>query len=280
MPEFYSLRIKSDNPLPEYLSILLDNYGFEGIIEHSDNEIEAFIRSEHFKKDIISDFLKEFTNDEGIQVNISKVEEKNWNETWESSFEAIEIDNKLRIRAPFHPTSDKFDIEIIIEPKMSFGTGHHATTYQMAQLMLQKHIEDQYVLDAGCGTGLLSILAEKLGAKKVSGFDVEEWAFNNSLENLKLNNCTKTNVFKGDAQKLPYDQKDYDLILANITKNILKEDIPVYLNCLRPGGTLMISGFFEEDIPEMQYFSKNLGLEVIKTKTKNNWAALELHKIR
>lgn len=163
---------------------------------------------------------------------------------------------------------------------MSFGTGHHATTYQMAQLMLQKQIQGQYVLDAGCGTGLLSILAEKLGAKKVSGFDVEDWAFNNSLENLKLNNCTKTNVFKGDAQKLPYDQKDYDLILANITKNILKEDIPVYLNCLRPGGTLMISGFFEEDIQEMVYFSKNLGLEVIKTKTKNNWAALELHKIR
>ncbi|MEQ8358970.1 MAG: 50S ribosomal protein L11 methyltransferase [Cytophagales bacterium] len=280
MPEFYSLRIISDNPLPQYLYTHLDKYGFEGIIEYSENEIEAFIRSEHFKKDLESDFLKEITKDEGIQVNISKVEEKNWNETWESSFEAIEIENRLRIRAPFHPASDKFAIEIIIEPKMSFGTGHHATTYQMAQLMLQKQLQGQYVLDAGCGTGLLSILAEKLGAKKVSGFDVEDWAFNNSLENLKLNKCTKTNVFKGDAQKLPYDQKDYDLILANITKNILKEDIPVYLNCLRPGGTLMISGFFEEDIQEMVYFSKNLGLEVIKTKTKNNWAALELHKIR
>ncbi len=276
MTTFLSIRIRSEKELPEQLSSELDQLGFDGIIEHNENDLEAFIDESLFDKIGAFNELDRLKNDFQLEIQISELEEKNWNETWESSFEPVEIERKLRIRAPFHSFSPDFDIDILIEPKMSFGTGHHGTTFLMAQLLLEYNPAGKNVLDAGSGTGLLAILAEKLGASKVTGFDIEDWAFNNSVENLELNNCTNTSVFKGDANGLPYDQSYFDLIVANITKNILKEDIPVYLNYLRPGGTLMISGFFEEDMAEMTNFSKKLGLEVTKTKTKNNWAAIEL----
>jgi ribosomal protein L11 methyltransferase len=276
MARTVSVRIRSEKSISELLLSKIDALGFDGILEHSPNDFEAFIAESDYLTKHLESPLMQLQKEFSVQMDLTLIEQQNWNETWESSFEPVEISGKLLIRAPFHKTKQELPLEIIIEPKMSFGTGHHGTTHLMAEMLLDMDLKNKTVLDAGAGTGILSILSEHLGARKVVGFDLEKWAFENARENARLNGCLNTHFYLSDASGLPFGEKYFDITLANITKNVLKEDIPLYLNYLRPNGTLVISGFFETDIEEMAQFSKNLGMEVKKTTMKNNWAAIQL----
>lgn len=277
MSDYTSVFFKVSEEKKELLSAFIDDLGFEGIIDHEENGIEAFIPSELFDKESLSNNLKDF--DEHLDFNLSQIKERNWNETWESNFQPVIIDDSVLIKASFHESDKKYPYVINIDPKMSFGTGHHATTSLVMSEMLEMDLNEKRVLDAGTGTGILAILAEKKGGIDIDAFDIEEWAYENALENVALNECESISVYQSDASALPFRSEKYDLIIANITLNILKADIPVYLNYLSSNGTLIISGFMEENISEMQAFIKNRGLEVKNTKVKNNWACMSLSQI-
>ena len=196
----------------------------------------------------------------------------NWNEEWEKNFEPIEVDNTCRVRAPFHEYKE-VQYDIVIEPKMSFGTGHHETTFMVIQHLLETDVTGKKTLDMGCGTAILAILAEMKGAQPIDAIDIDNWCYLNSIENAERNNCKHISVYEGDASLLP--GRTYDVIIANINRNILLNDMQVYVDCLNPGGTLLLSGFYEEDIPAIDESCSSKGLKLIKKHQKNNWVALK-----
>lgn len=199
----------------------------------------------------------------------------NWNEEWEKNFQPILVEDSCCVRAPFHPATDvKYDI--VIEPKMSFGTGHHATTHMMIQFLLNNDFEGKRVLDMGCGTGVLAIVAEKRGAKEVDAIDIDNWCYQNSIENVERNNCSRITVYEGGAELL--GEKKYDVIIANINRNILLEDIKVYSRNLEAGGELYLSGFYAADIPAIVEECEKNGLDRVGSLEREEWVALQLKK--
>ena len=196
----------------------------------------------------------------------------NWNTEWEKNFEPIMVNDTVSVRAPFHEKTD-LPYEIVIEPKMSFGTGHHETTHLMIQQLLSADLKDKTVLDMGSGTGILAIMAELRGAKSVDAIDIDDWCYENAMENAERNNCKKIRVFKGDAALLA--DKNYDVIIANINRNVLINDLPVYYKCLNKGGILLLSGFYREDIPFIKKAATGLGLKESDLLEKNNWISLK-----
>ena len=209
--------------------------------------------------------------------------DKNWNEEWERQHQPVlvEAENGKRIwvRAPFHEHRNDVDYEIEIEPKMSFGTAHHATTYMRLSYLAELPLEGRRVLDMGCGTAVLGILAKMRGANYVEGIDVDEWAFNNALENVQRNAVEMT-IRIGDAALLAERQDKFDLVIANINRNILLNDMAAYAAVMNQGGTLLLSGFYESDIPALQQYAITLGLQLRHTKTRQSWAALRLANIQ
>ncbi|MCK5638994.1 MAG: 50S ribosomal protein L11 methyltransferase, partial [Flavobacteriaceae bacterium] len=195
-----------------------------------------------------------------------------WNSEWEKNFEAIQVDELVSIRAPFHEDPNlKYDI--IIEPKMSFGTGHHETTHLMIQHLIDLDLVDKTVLDMGCGTGILAIFTEMKGAKKIDAIDIDSWCYENSLENVERNNCKNITVFEGDASLLK--NKNYDVIIANINRNILLQDIGTYAKCLNQHGVLLLSGFYTEDILVIEREAIKYNLNLNKKLERNNWVGLK-----
>ncbi len=209
------------------------------------------------------------------EFKLSIIEQQNWNATWEKSFEPILIDNKCIIRAPFHEPLSNI-LNIIIEPKMSFGTGHHQTTYLMMQKMFEISIENKHVLDMGCGTAVLAILAEKIGANKVVAIDIEEWAFENAIENLTLNECKKIAVFKGGSEKI--NSEKFDIVIANINKNVLMNDVKNYASAMNNGSILLLSGFFITDSVSLIDKCKEYQLIYKSSSYKDEWCMLEFEK--
>jgi ribosomal protein L11 methyltransferase len=201
------------------------------------------------------------------------IESQDWNAVWESNFKPVIISDQVVIRASFHTNTPKVPYDIVIDPKMSFGTGHHSTTSLMVQSILETELEGKTVLDMGCGTSLLAILASKRNAIRVDAIDIDEWPYKNSLENIKVNNTKNISVFLGDANLLK--GKTYDVILANINRNILLEDMKHYVACLPENGVLIMSGFYTEDLPYIQSEATNNGLKYISHKTDNNWVAVK-----
>jgi ribosomal protein L11 methyltransferase len=182
----------------------------------------------------------------------------------------------VSIRAPFHSNPNlKFDI--VIEPKMSFGTGHHETTHMMIQHLLEVDLQGKKVLDMGSGTGILAIFAEMRGANPIDAIDIDEWCFENSIENLERNNCEHISVYQGDVALLK--DKNYDVIIANINRNVLLADMQQYAACLNDKGTLLLSGFYTEDIPVLEVQTVKNGLKILTQKERNNWASLKLVKV-
>ena len=210
-----------------------------------------------------------------ISYTIEEIEQVNWNEEWEKNFEPIDVDGNCHVRAPFHPKTEA-EFDIIIEPKMSFGTGHHETTHMMIQHLLETDVTNLKTLDMGCGTAILAILAEMKGAKPIDAIDIDNWCYLNSIENAERNNCSEITVYEGDASLVV--GKKYDLIIANINRNILLNDMQQYVDCLNENGTLLLSGFYTEDIPIINESCVNKGLTYIKQFERNNWVSLKYKK--
>ncbi len=258
----------------EILVAELGELPFESFVE-SEFGLTAYIQKELWNEDILADLFVLQSLEFNISYTIEEIEQVNWNEEWEKNFEPIEVDGMCHVRAPFHPkTAAQYDI--VIEPKMSFGTGHHETTHMMIQHLLHLDVQGKKTLDMGCGTAILAILAEMKGAQPIDAIDIDNWCYLNSIENAARNNCQYITVYEGDAALL-VDQK-YELIIANINRNILLADMPAYTKCLLPGGILLLSGFYEEDIPFLEASCVENGLQYVSKLQRNNWVSLKFEK--
>ncbi len=255
----------------EILVAELGEKAFESFIE-TDFGVSAYVQKALWDETILEDIYILTSPEFTISYTFEEIEQVNWNEEWEKNFEPIEVDGKCHVRAPFHPkTAAEFDI--VIEPKMSFGTGHHETTHMMIQHLLETDVTNKKTLDMGCGTAILAILAEMKGAKPIDAIDIDEWCYLNSIENAERNKCTEISVYEGDASLL--EGKKYDLIIANINRNILLNDMAIYASCLNQKGLLFLSGFYREDIPAIDECCNALGLKLEKTLERNNWVSLK-----
>lgn len=258
----------------EILIAELGEKAFESFIE-TETGISAFVQKDLWDTNILED-IQILSNPEfKIEYTFEEIEQVNWNEEWEKNFEPIDVDGKCHVRAPFHEkTSAEYDI--VIEPKMSFGTGHHETTHMMIQHILETDFTNKKTLDMGCGTAILAILAEMKGAQPIDAIDIDNWCYLNSIENAERNNCKHISVYEGDASLL--DGKKYDIIIANINRNILLNDMQQYVDCLNENGTLFLSGFYTEDIPVISESCTSKGLTYVKQFERNNWVALKFVK--
>ncbi len=266
----------SISPLELGSEILIAELGekaFESFIE-TEAGISAYVQKDLWSENILDD-IQILTNPEfKIEFTFEEIEQVNWNEEWEKNFEPIEVDGKCYVRAPFHEkTNAEFDI--VIEPKMSFGTGHHETTHMMIQHILETDFTNKKTLDMGCGTAILAILAEMKGAQPIDAIDIDNWCYLNSIENAERNNCKHISVYEGDADLLV--GKKYDIIIANINRNILLNDMQAYVNSLNENGILFLSGFYTEDIPVISECTSK-GLIYEKKFERNNWVALKFRK--
>ena len=258
----------------EILVAELGELPFESFVE-SEFGLTAYIQKELWNATILDDLFVLQSPEFNISFTIEEIEQVNWNEEWEKNFEPIEVDGMCHVRAPFHPkTAAKYDI--VIEPKMSFGTGHHETTHMMIQHLLRLDVQGKKTLDMGCGTAILAILAEMKGAQPIDAIDIDNWCYLNSIENATRNNCQHITVYEGDASLL-VDQR-YELIIANINRNILLADMQAYANCLVSGGTLLLSGFYVEDIPFLEASCTENGMQFVSQLQRNNWVSLEFEK--
>ncbi len=258
----------------EIIIAYLGELGFESFTEE-DNFLFAYIPTEIFSEDTMLEFLGEKFSSVQITYKISEVEEQNWNAVWEQNFDHVIIPGRCRIRAPFHEPDPAYPLEIIIEPKMSFGTAHHETTFMMMDLILDLDLAGKVILDVGSGTGILAILAAKLGASRILAIDNDDWAYRNAIENKSLNDALQVEVLLGDANSIP--DESFDVIFANINRNILLRDMQLYIRQLKPGGLLLLSGFYEDDQNVISVKTTELNLQRDRFLTKNRWMAEVFH---
>ena len=259
----------------EMLVALLNTLDYEGITENDDNVI-AYVESDRFDRKELRDLLENAYEDFHASITEEKVmEEKNWNEEWEKNFSPVVIDHRVAIRAPFHESFDSMEYVINISPRMAFGTGHHETTSLMISAMLEMELNKRKVLDMGCGTGVLGIFASMLGASEVIGIDIDKWAYENAIENVAKNQVEMT-VMQGSSDKIP--EIEFDVILANINRNILIEQAADYDRALNYCGRLLVSGFLKEDIDMIEVTFEDLGFTSVNHTSMGKWQMLEFVK--
>ena len=271
----FTFSVEPKFPGEDILVTQLAEIGFESF-DSQGEQLLVYIPEPDFNE---NDYSKvQIVNNPEFQISYSKkvIKQQNWNEEWENSFEPVMVGTGCVIKAPFHTIKGNFDYTIEIEPKMSFGTGHHQTTYLMTQKLLEMDVTNKSVLDMGCGTAVLGILAAMKNAKTVVAIDIEEWAAENSIENGERNNITNMKVLQGDASLL--GSETFDVILANINRNILVNDVNKYVNVLNSGGTILMSGFFTIDIPIIQEAAEKNGLKFVSSNNKDNWAICVFEK--
>lgn len=262
------------NPLQPGVDILiaeLGEVGFESFVE-TEEGLSAYIQKEDWNENILEDIQILNSKEIEIHYTFEEIEQTNWNIEWEKNFNPIIVDDVCTVRAPFHEKPNTI-YDIVIEPKMSFGTGHHETTYMMIQHILKNDFTNKSVLDMGCGTGILAILAEMKGAKPIDAIDYDNWCYLNSLENVERNDCKHITVLEGDARLLK--NRSYDIIIANINRNILLNDINVYVGCLNKNGLLFLSGFYRDDIASIEEECNKYNLKLVEFIEENNWVALK-----
>lgn len=259
----------------DVLSALCGEIGFESFVE-CENGVQAYIQQALFDeaalKQLITDFPLPNTT---LTYSINEPEDKDWNEEWEKNFfQPIVIGNRCVIHSTFHKDYPKAEYDIVINPQMAFGTGHHETTSSILGELLDADLKDKSVLDMGCGTSILAILASMRGAKSVTAIDIDDWCVNNSRDNIALNHIDNIHVELGDASLLNGHQP-FDVIIANINRNILLNDMHAYVSCMRPGSELYMSGFYIDDIPAIREKAESLGLKFDHYREKNRWVAVK-----
>lgn len=269
-----------EEPVADALIAELSNIGYDGF-SYTDNGFTAYIDKALYNAEAIRnlEILQYFSEMYRITTTVQEIEDQDWNKVWEENFTPIVVDNRIQVRAGFHEPIPGIEYEIIIEPKMSFGTGHHATTALMLRTILEQatYIKGKRILDMGCGTGILSIMASKVGAREVTGIDIDEWAYNNAMENLQNNHINNITIKIGDASLLAAE-KPFDVILANINRNILLNDMAHYTARLQQGGLLIMSGFYEHDLPMIREKAESLGLEYRSYREEKQWVAACFYK--
>ncbi len=255
----------------EILMAQLGELGFESFLE-TDEGLEAYIQKPLYDEVRLGELTITLHKEFEFTFETEEIPDQNWNEVWEKNyFQPIQIGDICVVKSPHHKDVAPAQYEILIEPKMSFGTGHHETTGLVMKFLLGIDCSNLVVLDMGCGSGILGILASKLGAKSVFGIDIDEWAYLNSIENIELNDVTSMTVAQGDASLL--GDVVYDLVLANINRNILLEDIKNYAKVTKKGGTIIMSGFYEADLMLIEAEAGKCGYTLVSKDLKNNWCA-------
>ncbi len=268
--------IAPPQPASEILIAELGMAGFESFVENEDG-ITAYIPTEEYDAESMTGIHILQSNEFDISFTQTEIEQVNWNREWEKNFHPILVNDQCGVRAPFHPKPD-VTYDIVIEPKMSFGTGHHATTHMMIEFLLENDLKGKKVLDMGCGTGVLAIVAEKRGASQIEAIDIDNWCYQNTIENVERNDCSEIEAFEGGVELL--QDRHYDVIIANINRNILLEDMQGYNKSLKKGGELYLSGFYAQDSPVIKTECEKYGLELEDTKEREDWVALRFSKKR
>jgi len=274
MSQFIKVTISCPTNLFEILIAELSEIGFDSFQE-KENELEGFVGEAILDKNKLQDILKKYSLEDTDNTEI--VPNVNWNEEWEKNFDPIEIDSRVQIRASFHEQKSDYEYDIVINPKMSFGTGHHATTYLIIKEQLSIDHNGMKVLDVGTGTGILSIFASKLGAASIVATDIDDWCIQNCRENFKLNNTQNFEIYKGTLNNLTL-ANDFDLVIANINKNVLLGELPTYVDKIKAGGLLIISGFYSDDNKDLLDLAKQNKLNPVRVKNHNNWSMMVLSK--
>ena len=259
----------------EILMAELAEVGFDSF-EDTPTGIKAYIPKDSWNEQILEDIYLLSNPEFTISYQITEIEQVNWNEEWEKNFSPIVVEDLCTVRANFHPVPNtRYDI--VITPKMSFGTGHHETTYMMLQQLLPLSLEDTKVLDMGCGTGILAIMAALRGARDITAIDIDPWCVENATENVQQNNCFFITIKEGDVSLIAGEQ--YNLILANINRNILLSDIPAYTQALLPQGLLLVSGFYVEDLPTIKEKCQEVGLTYLSHIERNRWVSAKFQRL-
>ncbi len=270
-----SISVEPKEQGSDVLTAKLSEIGFESFVE-TENGFSAYIKEEQWNESEVKKIFSEYSGFFKISHNSKIIEQQNWNQLWESSFQPIDVEGKCYIRAPFHEAKENYLYDVIIEPKMSFGTGHHHTTQLMIQKLMKLDVSGNSLLDMGCGTGVLAVIASFMGADPITAVDIDDWSYENSIENLQKNNINNVLVHKGNAEILA--GKLFHTILANINKNVLLNDIPVYVQSLEKKGNLVLSGFFETDADELTKKAADYGLKIKEKAVNSQWTMLHFIK--
>lgn len=264
-----TIQIADDPVLRENLMALMLDAGFDSFME-TENNLLAYVEVANYNEQILKAILKTFGK-KAVFIKAAELPDQNWNEVWESNYEPVLISHECIVRAPFHPKTKGIRFDVVIHPKMSFGTAHHATTFLMANLVLRDEFKGLHVLDMGTGTGILAIMASMRGASKVTAIDNDEWSYNNALENCDLNAVKNIEIIFGDASAIP-DRK-YHVLLANINRNILLNDLHHYSKHLEPGARVYLSGFYEPDLNVIVKEAEKYGWSFSAHTVKDDWVA-------
>ena len=275
MADYQEIYVRCQQDFIEILIAEFAALGFDTFQENEDG-FTTFVEGE-FDSTMLDQLTEQYGTLASFSYLTKDVEKQNWNEEWEKSYEPIIVDNRCLIRAEFHNIEQSFPYVITITPKMSFGTGHHQTTYLMIKSQLDIDFENKVVMDAGCGTAILSIMASMRGARKVEAFDIDEWSVINGKENIEVNQCVNINLAQGQISDLSFDD-NFDIILANINKNVLLHEMPQYSAYLVDDGFLLLSGFYEKDIPDLMSRARQYNLHQVQSDVREGWASLLLSK--
>ncbi|WP_404981628.1 50S ribosomal protein L11 methyltransferase [Capnocytophaga granulosa] len=271
----YNFTVSPTEMGAEILMAELAEVGFDSF-EDTPTGIKAYIPKDSWNEHILQDIYLLSNPEFTISYQITEIEQVNWNEEWEKNFSPIVVEDLCTVRANFHPVPNtRYDI--VITPKMSFGTGHHETTYMMLQQLLPLSLEGAKVLDMGCGTGILAIMAALRGARDITAIDIDPWCVENATENVQQNDCSFITIKEGDVSLIAGEQ--YNLILANINRNILLSDIPAYTQALLPQGLLLVSGFYEEDLPAIKEKCQEVGLTYLSHIERNRWVSAKFQRL-
>lgn len=273
--DFVELKVEVNTEFSDILVAELAEIGYESFVE-TDAGLDAYIAEDRFDRGKVAGLIRRYRRQTDIRYAFSTLERINWNERWEKGYEPIAVDGQCLVRAAFHPADERFPYQIVITPKMSFGTGHHETTSLMLSGQLRTEHRGKRVLDVGCGTGILAIMASLRGASQVVAVDVDEWAVENARENAELNHCGNVTVRLGTVEEVVSER--FGLLLANINRNVLLREIPAYAACLQPGGQLLVSGFYESDAKDIGQVAFRSQLVWEEQRTMNQWACVSFRK--